>query len=182
MFRRKAKPLCNTPPGIWCPACGSNSLKTIHEGRWETRYSCGSCGCPFEVDTDMDLEDYKVESNEEGASVRILWRESPSPLAIVREIVIGNDPSIGTIARNDRVFAWICGYWSFISWNEHGNDIGYHELAYDGGFRDILDQLVYDPGALEDYIRYDMEDDELDNDQRRLISELHKLTSVLERR
>ena len=98
------------------------------------------------------------------------------------KIVIGNDPSIGTIAREDRVFAWICGYWWFVSWNEHGNEIGYHELAYDGGFRDILDQLVYDPSALEDNIRCDMEDDELNDEQRCLISELHKLTSVFGRR
>lgn len=175
-----SEPLRNTSSGIWCPACSSTSMGIVHEGHWETRYSCGSCGCLFEVDRFMDPEDYEVESREEGDSVRILWRESPSAMAIVREIVIRDDPSIERIARDDRVFSWICGYWSFVSWNEHGNEIGYHELAYDGGFRDILNQLVYNPGVLEDYIRGDI-GDELNDEQLHLISELHKLSSVIGR-
>ena len=53
-------------------------------------------------------------------------------------------------ARDSDCFAWICDYWDYVKWNEHGNECNFYDAGGYGGF---LDQIL-DTDAMNDTIEY----------------------------
>ena len=53
-------------------------------------------------------------------------------------------------ARDADCFNWICDYWNYVKWNEHGNECNFFDAGGYGGF---LDQIL-DPDAMNDAIEY----------------------------
>ena len=184
MFGRKPKVLFNRGPApewVFCPACYSGDVSEVRRDSWNTTYECSRCTCVFEVSKFTEPGDYQDEYGDGYGHEYIQWRDCSSPMSVVREIAIKEYPVIERFARDQRIFGWICDYWSDVQWNEHGNECGYSELAEYGGFKDIVNQIVYDPESLVAYIRGDMSDEELTIDQVRLIADLRTITSRLNR-
>ena len=180
MFGRKPKVLYNRGPApewVFCPACYSGDVSEVRKDSWDTTYECSKCTCVFNVSKYIEPEEYEDEYGHGWGHEHIEWRDCPSPMSVVREIAIKEDPVIERFARDQRIFGWICDYWADVQFTEHGNECSYQELAEDGGFRDIVNQIVYDPESLVEYIRGDMSDEELTIDQIRLIADLRTITS-----
>ena len=53
-------------------------------------------------------------------------------------------------ARDSDCFAWICDYWDYVKWNEHGNECNFYDAGGYGGF---LNQIL-DQDAMNDTIEY----------------------------
>ena len=53
-------------------------------------------------------------------------------------------------ARDSDCFAWICDYWDYVKWNEHGNECNFFDAGGYGGF---LNQIL-DQDAMNDTIEY----------------------------
>ena len=144
MFGRKPKVLFNRGPApewVFCPACYSGDINEVRRDSWNTTYECSRCTCVFEVSKFTEPGDYQDEYGDGYGHDYILWRDCSSPMSVVREIAIKEYPVIERFARDQRIFGWICDYWSDVQWNEHGNECGYSELAEYGGFRDIVNQI-----------------------------------------
>ena len=79
------------------------------------------------------------------------------------------------IARDEDCFNWICDYWDYVKWNEHGNECNFWEAGGYGGF---LDQIL-DPDAMNDTIDYLLPDGRIPGYERAIeladrLMELHE--------
>lgn len=175
MFGKKSKKALRNeaPSGYWCPICGSTSIKKTRDGMWSSGYVCNSCGVAFNAVEDLSPEDYADEVENLNDMVTIDWRQTSSPMYVVREVAIRNNPKIAKLARDPEIFSWICDYWSYVQWNEHGNEISYEELAEEGYFESILNEITYDPSELKDYIIGDGVEIQ---DQKRLLEGLERIS------
>ena len=66
--------------------------------------------------------------------VFLLPENDPSPLEV-------------KIAGDGDCFKWICDYWEYVKWKEHGNECCLSEIGYDGFIDAILD-----PGNVLEYL------------------------------
>ena len=78
------------------------------------------------------------------------------------------------VARDGDCFAWICDYWDYVKWNEHGNECNFYDAGGYGGF---LDQIL-DPDAMNDTIEYLLPDGRIPGYERAMeladrLMELH---------
>ncbi len=151
MFGRR-KPLMNiAPEGYWCPACGSRDL-SCRKGGYRMKCNCSDCGLSFTATSGMSEEDYEEACEYPAGPVQIDWKDCASPMDAVRRFAVRKDPALSRFANDSDVFAWICDYWDYVKWNEHGNELSYDELAFEGGFGDIVREIVYDPGNIIEYL------------------------------
>ena len=177
MFGRKKVLMNSAPGGYWCPACKCADVAKISGGMMSDRYACPACGLVFEANRDMDAEEYADECDDCAGPVSIIWSKSSAPMDAVRMIACRLNPNIRKVAYDNEVFAWICSYWDYVRWNEHGNELSYDELAYDNGFSDIVGAIIYDPSDFLEYLRSG--DSDQSEEERKLAAELRRLNRRL---
>ncbi len=50
----------------------------------------------------------------------------------LRDFVLETNPEAGLALRDPEVWAWICDYYAYVAWNEHGNEPSLYEDAENG--------------------------------------------------
>lgn len=174
------KPLMNiAPEGYRCPACGSPDLSCRKGGWARLKCGCADCGLSFSANIGMSDEEYEEACGHPCGPIVIEWRDCASPMDAVRRFAVRNDPHLAGFADDPEVFAWICDYWDYVIWNEHGNDPSYDWLAFEGGFGDIVRQIVYDPGAMIDYLGGWTSPEDLPEREKDLITGLRRINRRL---
>lgn len=169
--RRKPSMSMNVAPlGHWCPACGSKDVSAAKGGWGRMKCNCSECGLSFTANVGMSEEDYAEACECPDGPIMIEWRECASPMDAVRRFAVRNQPSLARFANDSDVFAWICDYWDYVKWNEHGNELSYNELAFEGGFGDIIREIVYDPGNIIEYLGGWTTSDQLPDREKSLIA------------
>jgi hypothetical protein len=69
----------------------------------------------------------------------------PKGIDILRRLYTDPDfrqeaTSVGLkIAQDDECIVWICDYWDYVKWNEHGNECALSEAGFGSFVEDILD-------------------------------------------
>lgn len=174
--RRKPMITMNLPPeGRWCPACGSKHISSVKNGFGRVRCNCSNCGLSFTANVGMSEDEYAEACDYPDGPITIEWRDCASPMDAVRRFAVLKEPSLSRYAGDSEVFAWICDYWDYVKWNEHGNELSYHELAFEGGFGDIIREIVYDPGNIIDYLGGWTTPDRLPDREKNLIAGVRKI-------
>ncbi len=176
-FRRKSQQMLMNiaPEGYWCPACGSRGLSSKSAGWGRIKCRCGECGLSFTASSGMSDEDYAEACERPEGPISIDWKECASPMDAVRRFAVHIDPNLTRYAADSDVFAWICDYWDYVKWNEHGNELSYDELAFDGGFADIIREVVFDPTGIIEYLGGGEKPDKLSDREKDLIAGVRKI-------
>lgn len=174
MFRWK--PLMNiAPEGYYCPACGSKDLSCRKCGWSRIKCNCSGCGLSFTANTGMSVQDYEEACEHPAGPIMIEWKDCASPMDAVRRFAVKNEPNLARFAEDTEVFAWICDYWDYVRWNEHGNNLSYDELAFQGGFGDMVREIVYDPGDIIEYLGGRTASDKLSEREKDLIAGVRRI-------
>lgn len=93
------------------------------------------------LDADGDLDPYMVETMED-----------------LRDYAVYEDPKLKAALYDPEVWRWICDYYDFVSWNEHGNQPSMAEYAEDSYLsNDVRDLTVKRDSSITDYLWNDGE-------------------------
>lgn len=76
----------------------------------------------------------------------------------LRDYAVYEDPKLKAALYDPEVWRWICDYYDFVSWNEHGNQPSMAEYAEDGYLsNDVSDLTVKRDSSITDYLWNDGE-------------------------
>ncbi len=144
-------------PWYFCPACGGSAIGDLGKvGYGRHRYACRNCGAVFLADSGIEPEDYEECAECPQGPIEMDWRSmGDNALDAVATIAVRMDPRIARYANDPAVRSWTDRYWRYVMWNEHGNQLTFDELAYEGYYADILESVVRSPRELVAYLAPD---------------------------
>lgn len=163
-------------PWYFCPACGMKDIDEIGKaGYGRRRYACANCRAVFLANDGIGPEDYAELAEYPQGPVQMDWPSMAGhELDAVTTIAVRADPRIARYANDPAVRAWADRYWRYIEWNEHGNQLTWDELAFEGCWAEILESIVRDPAEIMGYLAPDGIE-AADPQARELIAELDAL-------
>lgn len=144
-------------PWYFCPVCGSSRISDIgRTGHRRHRFACSECRAVFLADIGIPEDDYADLAERPDGPIELDWTSMQGyELDIVAVIASRVDPHIARFVADPAIKGWADGYWEYVMWNEHGNQLSFDELAYDGYYADIIEGIVRDPADLVSYLAPD---------------------------